>query len=126
MDLTHWIAEGRRAAESDRETCARGAYPVPADEAEARSDLAYWIRCAEANERALAALSPDEQKAALDAAWSAYAHEWPEWWLDPAVDVAAAAAPACSSCGSYPAATGARMCSGCAGTGLDQHEAFAG
>jgi hypothetical protein len=34
MDLTHWIAEGRRAAESDRETCARGAYPVPADEAE--------------------------------------------------------------------------------------------
>lgn len=124
MDLTHWNTEGRRAAASDRATCARGAYDAPADEAEARGDLAYWIRCDGANERALAALSPEEQEQAIGAAWSAYVAEWPEWWMDPAVD--AAASPACSSCGSHPAAPGSRMCSGCAGTGLDQHEAFMG
>ena len=119
MDLTHWNTEGRRAAESDRATCARGAYDAPADEAEARSDLAYWIRCDGANERALAALAPEEQQAALDAAWSAYVAEWPGC---PAL----ATAPACSSCGSYPAAPGGKLCTGCAGTGLDQHEAFMG
>ena len=37
-----------------------------------------------------------------------------------------ALATACASCGSYPAAPGSRMCAECAGTGLDQHEAFAG
>lgn len=38
-------------------------------------------------------------------------------WTDP---------PACSSCGSYPAAPGSKLCTGCAATGLAQHEAFAG
>lgn len=33
--------------------------------------------------------------------------------------------PACSSCGSYPAAVG-KLCAGCADTGLAQHEAYAG
>lgn len=119
MDLNHWISEGRCAAEADRASFERGTYETPATEAEARSDLAYWIRCDGQNERALAALTSEEQEQAIGAAWSAYVTEWPGC---PAL----ATAPACSSCGSYPAAPGSRMCAGCAGTGLDQHEAFAG